>query len=85
MPSLLREPLGKSECPLFLGVLIRPALAPAYGKVEGVWAGEHLLPEANSADLMYDSANAQNRQLATVKFTVTTQQEIWVRTAEGLV
>ncbi|HSQ58464.1 MAG TPA: hypothetical protein VLM40_22275, partial [Gemmata sp.] len=66
-------------------LLIRPAVAPVYGNVEGVWAGEHLLGAANSADLMYEPANSDNRQLATVKFTVTTQQELMLKTAEGLV
>jgi len=39
----------------------------------------------NTADLMYVPRSSENRELATVKFSVATQEEIWMRSADGLV
>jgi hypothetical protein len=46
----------------------------------GVWnTDEHRVFPGSTADLMYEPSTQANRQLATVKFTELTQQEIWMK------
>jgi hypothetical protein len=66
-------------------LLIKPPRPKKPGEILNGWNdGEHLTGAANSADIMFAGANAENRQLATVKFLVPTQVEIWVKSADGL-
>ena len=64
--------------------LTHPLIRPVRGV--GVWDNlEHLTGALNSSDLMYTPQSALNRELATVKFSVATQQEIWVKSNEQFV